>query len=193
MPQGVLLRQSHLAVAGSVVSASSEDGITNAQPVADSGNTGYLRLRAAGLPLSATAFSATLQRGGIPNGYATVSTGTPGTAYRWKLTTDSSTQWRGHTENGFLTYARMAELATATADVPKAAEPRTLANENIGYVYVVNAATNYFRFKHKATRTATWTTVTIATGADPAYRPGWCVLVSGRLLAYCRTTTAHSR
>lgn len=197
----IFLRQTELAAASRVVSASSESGLTTGIPVSAAANKGSLRLRSSGVPVASVSLDLALQRGGFPSGlYArntasTAPTGTPGASLRWRLDGDASTAWRGHVDNGYLTYARQIVVGSGTTDYPQASPARALRNGSLGYVRVRNnIGTISLQFAHKSTRTGAWTTVTIASsGIDQTVRPDFCVLPTGRLLVYAELTTTPTR
>jgi len=194
MGRGIIVKPDFRAGPSAVLSASSEVGLTTGVPVAGDSNKGAMRLRCSsiGAPLAVTALDLALQSGGLANGpYSRVSglsgyTGTPGAALRWRNTGDSSTQWRGHTDNSYLTYMRMISVGTAIIDRPQVSEPRALKNGSLGHVYLVDVAGSVsLNFEYKSSKVSAWTAVSIATvGTSTTSRPGWVVLPSGRIIVF---------
>jgi hypothetical protein len=187
------LAQTTLATPDRVHSASTEDGITTAEPVADTANAGALGLRSSGTPTAATAVDIALQAGGLPMGFSTVETGIPGAAVRYRMDGDADDEWRGFVDRGFLTYCRQITVGTNTADAPYASPVRTLANGDAAFAFVVRLASSAsITFAHKANRTDTWTLAVAAAGVRDDVRPDFCVLPDGRiLLFYSDNTTSY--
>lgn len=194
MPTGAFLRQSPLATVDRFVSASSEAGITTQQPQPSTGNAGGLRLRAGGVPTAVLGATVKLQRGGLPRGFSRCSISsiapTPGASAIWLLDGDTSSQYRGHSQHSILTYCRTVRAGTATYDLPKASEPRTLQNGAIGFVHTeIDTGANALVFRYKSTRTGTWTAVNITSSrVDTTGKPALVVLPTGRLIAYFYST-----
>lgn len=191
--RGIFIRQPPTATADAVVSASSEDGLTTAQPVASSNNLGALQLRASGVPTAVTSLDFALTRGGMPIGGSAPPTGgstattAPGAALRFQ----GSSVWRGHTYEGYLTYARTISDGDAVNDYPRSSKPRTLPNDSIGFVRVKRTAAvtaGVLQFVYKSSRTGSWTTVTVSSAVDTDHWPDFVVTQSDRLLAYALET-----
>lgn len=192
MPTGLFVNPPPTLLPASVLSASSQAGLTAGTPVSEKTNLGALRLRGSSVltPSAAATLDVTLQTGGLANGWFTSDMGTAGATFRWRNTGDGSTLWRGYTENQFVTYNRIAALASALIYYPYTSDVRTLANDRPGYVSVAEEIGNQrLKFHYKALRTDTWTQVTIATGISLAARPALVVLPTGRLLAYAYNAT----
>lgn len=142
--------------AANCLSASTQAGLTVPRPVAGSSNSGTLVLRADGTPATASAMDARLQTGGRPSGWARYSSGVAvgagalGSAVLWKYSTDSTSQWKGHSDSIYLTSVEFPVTYSANNGPP--GTPRTLGNGNLGWVqptgtnavrfYTVNAGTN---------------------------------------------------
>ena len=189
----LFVKPSHLATAAAVLSASAEDGLTTQAPVSGAANRGSLRLRASspGTPTAVTALDLALQAGGLPNGLFGQTLGVPGAALRWRETGDAADEWRGHTDCAYATYSRVIAVGAVGTDYPCASEPRALRNGSIGYARTLDSAgTDLLQFCHKATRTASWSIVSVPTvgySPVPTVRPALVVLPSGRLLIFSHT------
>jgi hypothetical protein len=184
--RGLFLRQTELALPDSVLSATTEAGITAGTPVSATANAGSLRLRASGVPSASTLLDLALQRGGLPNGYSTRSSGTPGASLRVKQQSDSSSQWAGYIDPGYLTYARNISAGAIGTDYPRCSELRTLPNGKMGSVRLTDGPiVDSAAFLYKAKRSASYTAVTIlASGVAPTAKPALVVTKADRLIAY---------
>lgn len=184
------LRNTELAIADNVLSATSQDGITTAEPLADSANLGGLGLRASGIPLADTSEDVRLQRGGLPTGVVTIDDGIPGATRIWRATGGSSTSWYGHTENGFLSYARQVNIATALSTTTQISRCRRIGNGNLAYVRVTDGVSDALVFAYKSTRSGSWTSVTITNDISLTTRPDFLTLPNDRILVYAQTTAS---
>ena len=187
--KGAFILPSLLLTPDRVLSASSEHGLIPGSVTPDTSNDGFLLLNPSGVPTAALTMDLALQRGGNPTGYATPIAGTPGATIRGKPTSASSSQWRGYTDTIYLTYARTILAATVTDDYPGFSRPRELSNGSVGFCYVFRAATDVLKFAYKASRTDSYTHVTILTSGSPytlvnTCAPDLVVLPSGRLLCF---------
>jgi hypothetical protein len=195
MGRRLFLKPSHLATASAVLSASAEDGLTVGTPVSGASNRGALRLRASaiGAPTAATALDGALQAGGLANGFYGLSEGVPGAALRWRTTGAGNTEWLGHTDNAYVRFSRLIAVGSAATDYPCVSEPRALGNGSVGFLRTRDGVTDGLEFLHKATATAAWTVVTVATvlttdRVSVTVRPSFVVLPSGRLVAFAYFT-----
>jgi len=190
------VRQWEKATAERVVSATNEAGLLPGVPEALTDNEGRLLLRASGTPLASATYDLALQRGGNVTGYwtgdssADGSPGVPGAALRWKAAADAATEWRGHTDSIHQTYSDPIDIADGTTDYPGVGSPRALENGSVGFPRTKRGLTDSIQVLHKATRTASWTEVTVdLVTIDENSSPAIAVLRSGRLLcAYLLTT-----
>lgn len=184
------IRQCRELVPDRFLRATSEAGRTVGPPTAAAGNLGQVRLRGSGKALSSPSLDLALTAGGNITGYSMTGAGTPGTAVRWKQTSESSSQWRGFVDSAFYTYGRTINLATALVDYPGVGPPRRLPNGSVGFARIKReTAANEVQFLHKSTRTGAWTTVALSVVTpDTGSSPDFVVLPSGRLvLAYLLT------
>lgn len=199
MGRRFFVKPSSLATASAVLSASSQDGLAIAAPVSAATNKGALRLRAScdGAPLAAGTLNLALQTGGLANGLYTTTDGTPGATLRWKNSADAATEWRGHTDNAYVTMTRVVAVGTAATKYPCVSEPRRLRNGSIGFVRTKDGVVNTLDFVSKPSRTGAWSTSFILSAVTTdvvsvSVRPALVVLPSGRLLVFAYMTTTDT-
>lgn len=173
------------ARADRVLSATEEAGPQADAPVADTGNTGNVRLRAGGTPDPTEGLDITLQTGGNITGYSDGINGTPGATFIQRR--QGTTPFYGYTGPQFLKFAAQIETSDAVDDHPGISTPRTLADGRLAAVWMERSGLpiGTVRFAYKSAPRDAWTLgAAIDIGAEADSSPALIVLPSGRLLCY---------
>lgn len=186
----LFVRPNILHRASSVLSATSERGLTTAPPEAAAANAGQLRLRASGVPTAVLDAVVRLQTGGNPTGYVVpgvVGRGR-GAAAIWRHAGDAGTLYRGYSDTPNLVRVAHPVAYSATTGVPST--PRELPDGYLGVL--VSASTTVHRFYRIA---ADWSSSSVTLGSlgipSITYRSDFVVLPSGRLVAYINVAGAE--
>jgi hypothetical protein len=166
-----------------ILSASSESGITVAQPLASSSNAGSLRLRTSGIPTAAVSLDVKLQTGGNPSGYAIAASGGQGAgaAVIYKATSDGSSSYRGYIDTPYL--VRVDYPVAYGTGLGRPSTPRTLANGYLGFAVGNNTAVaSTLSFTYVTPQNVATTVDISASTRTNDYQPDLVVLPSGRLI-----------
>lgn len=177
-----LTRPDYLHRAANVLSSTSEDGLTVAEPSADTGNDGTLRLRCSGSPTIAAALDIRLQSGGAPTGYAAEVSGLPsGAGALWRRDGDSASKWRGHVDTPALVRVAHPVTYDSTHGVPSSV--KVLGDGSLGFIVASVSGTEVVKF-YRISSSWVATSATIVSGAGGlGIRHDFAVLDSGRLVA----------
>lgn len=178
----VFARLDHLHRASSVLSASTQRGLTVAPPTATDGNAGRLVPRVTGTPWGELDAILRVQTGGNPTGYGLpgVAGSSRGCAVAWKLDGDADTLYRGYTDTPYL--VRVAHpIAYGTTHAPTST-PRQLADGYMG-VFLATTTTAHRFYRIAANWSQSSALVSSLTLPGTGYRVDYCILPSGRLVA----------
>jgi hypothetical protein len=175
-----LTRPDYLHRAANVLSSTSEAGLTVAEPSADTGNDGTLRLRCSGTPTAAEAITVELSTGGGPYGY-----GASGSAAKWRRTSEAADKQRGYIDStAFIGPFLLLDIGNQGIS----STPREIADGTLGFLTPDGGALD-IQFRRYSTAGVSVGGATLPVDMWTALaRPDLVVLPSGRLVAIVPTS-----